>query len=324
MVYAKADILGFDDTLGVAKTHKDLLEKFTGHLAAQELKYFREWDRLIDCEAFSSNHDIARAWLVDSSESEVATGKCISSLIFDESSFLLTSGEDDSVLVKLYRSTYATINTPINALKFSLGDVVVLSTDHVSFNDDWLNQQHSVARHRKMHILKGTIKRLEENHLYLRLSQRDIRQVMNIIKQRSSSDPLVDCGVCFRLDKDESTVATTTLRKNLIEFFTLDSPASNTMDDGEVGTSNKTNDAVISKRGSLSDLIIGLKEPRFEIPTPLVLFGAPNIKLLSEIQGCEMDALIKDYSKLNVDQKAAVQKASKCHLKPKYSFFTCI
>jgi len=313
MLYAKSDIIDSDESSNISKTHKDLIEKFTRHLTMNDLKYFREWDRLIDCEAFASNHDIAKSWLVESSDSEQKTGKCISSLIFEESNFSRALGEDDTVLVKLCRSPDAPIRSPINTLKFSIGDVVVLSTDHVSFNNHRNAQQYFSPRLRKMHILKGTIKLLEENHLYLRMSQRDIRQVMNIIKQRSFVDQSIERAVCFRLDKDESTVVTTTLRKNLKDFLTLDIRENPPTDEGEISVA-------YYHLKELRNFIIDLKKPRFDEIVTSSLFESPIVR---EIKGCEIDILRQDYANLNLDQKAAVQKVSPCHSKEKFFFVLC-
>ena len=155
-----------------------------------------------------------------------------------------------------------------------------------------------------MHIFKGTIQAVEEYHVYMRLIERDLRQVKNIIRQRSSHDHSAVCGAHFRLDKDESTVGTTTLRKNLVDFLT-DVQSNNTAEDGDVSALSSLRQNPLSE---LRKYVTGLERPRSDSNSPLPLFQIAQANNVSPLKGCELRVLVSEFSRLNVDQKAVLHK----------------
>lgn len=279
------------------KSHGALLQHFTGHLNDKELEYFREWDRLIDLEAKVSNQNITKAWLMSSIEREKCTGKCISSLVvtdnenFQDSLVQKNQDQKDSFIIKLSRSEDSTITSPLNTLKFEFGSRVVLSSDVTSLNDS--NEQKHFS------ILRGTITLIESNVVHIRVGEADAKRVSRI--QLSSPST----ALRLRLDKDDFTAGTGTLRQNIMNLMTADIPPFT----GKAGLTQELivsiHDRTKARLPWLRRSIIHLNTPQFDNSHFQDIFNTNGSRL---IEGCNLDDLRINFNELNTDQQRAVQK----------------
>jgi hypothetical protein len=288
-----------DDTdVTLRRTHGPLLQHFTGHLNKVELEYFRAWDRLIDLEAHVSNHNVTKAWLMSSMERERSTGKCISSLALSDVDnqqhplFEQYKGDKDSFIIKLERSTDSEISTPLNTLKLDVGSRVVLSSDSVSL--------YQLGEKQNFGILRGSVKAVEIDSIYIRVGDADCKRITRI----KTAAPNV---LRFRLDKDEFTAGTGTLRQNLMNLFTADIPPF-------TGKQGLTQDLLISihdrtkaRLPQLRRSIIHLDAPTFN---PSALGDLFCLSGTNHINGCNLRDLSQEFQELNIDQKAAIHKVS--------------
>ena len=279
------------------RSHGSLIQHFTGHLNEVEFKYFREWDRLIDVEAYKSNHNISKAWLMSSMERERSSGKCMSSLVVSEFG---SQGENGSFAIKLERSTDAMISTPLDELKFEDGSRVVLSTDG--------NSLFRFGHKEKFAILRGTTKSVECNCITIRVEEADIKRIsgMNISETEKQSQR-------FRLDKDDFSVGTGTLRQNLIDFFTSDIPPFA----GKLGLTQELLSSIHERTKRrlpwLRRSIIHLDAPNFDsIGVDSVFDFSPKL----HIDGCQLSLLAKEYKELNPNQQNAIVKVSEIPIYP--------
>ena len=280
------------------KSHGALLRHFTGHLNDKELEYFREWDRLIDLEAKVSNQNISKAWLMNSIEREKCTGKCISSLVvignenFQESLMQKNLDQNDSFIIKLSRSEDSTITSPLNTLKFEFGSRVVLSSD--------LTSLHESNEHKHFSILRGTMILIESNVVHIRVGEADAKR-MSRIQLRSSPTTTLR----LRLDKDDFTAGTGTLRQNIMNLMTADIPPF-------TGNSGLTQELIISIHDRtkvrlpwLRRSIIHLNTPQFDNLRVQDIFKTDGSR---QIRGCNLDDLRINFNELNTDQQRAVRK----------------
>ena len=277
------------------RSHGALLQHFTSHLNEIELEYFRDWDRLIDLEAHTSNHNITKAWLMSSLDREIYTGKCISSLLFTsdhERNLLIENvreGDKDSLEIRLERSPHSQLSTPFNALKFDIGSRIVLSSDGTSLYQ--VNEKHIFS------ILRGTIIDLKSNCVSIRVGSIDAMRISRIITSNKEE-------MRFRIDKDDFTVGTGTLRQNLMNLFTSDIPPFA----GKLGLTQELLSSIHERTKTrlpwLRRLLVHLSPPTFD-GIQLDSMFTPSSRRL---KGCDITNLSKEFKELNSDQKAAIEK----------------
>lgn len=278
------------------KTHGPLLQHFTGHLNEVELKYFRDWDRLIDLEEYASNHNITKAWLVDPVERERTTSKCMSSLIVCDSGdqehplFGQHKGVEDHFNIKLERSIDSELTAPLDTLKFEVRNRVILSSNGASSYRS--GQKHDFG------ILRGTITKLESNCVVVRVGEADAKRINRI----KSTAPL---SSRFRLEKEDFTAGTGILRQNLMNLFNVDIPPFV----GKLGLTKELLSSIHERTKNrlpwLRRSIIHLEKPEFD---ERVLGNIFHSSTTNYIQGCSMKTLAEEFQNLNSDQKAAVSK----------------
>ena len=327
MMYAAVDANAKGPQSNPSNNHQRLLQHFTGHLTPLELDYFNKWDRLIDLERHASARDvISKSWLFESFDKEAKDGKCISSLVLDQSALSLAAtesedyhGEEDAS-IRFLRSNDSDCSTPLTNLSFDVGSWVIVSEDGTSFVPKRTQQNtiHNLQngrgrtiRHYKMHILRGTVERIDDLSINVVIPRKEIGRLNRLVKslsnghQSNASFPAME----FRLDKDEYSGGMGILLQNLVNFFTLDIPSFSAE---SLGTQIKTktltaNTEYSSRRRRLSSSIIQLTpSPRFRDISTLSLFNSDAFAL--DIPGCDLDSLKRDFQRLNSDQKGAVHK----------------
>ena len=326
------------------KTHMELIQHFAGHLNEAEFQYFRDWDRLIDLEALVSSKEITKCWLIQSKEREQSTGKCISSLVLDESildnatSWKLSNFDESTVVIKLTRSECSLITTSLKSLKFELGNRVVLSTDCTIFQSEMREGSHDINSRRphrrkvrqQMHILRGVLEQIEESHVLVRISERDAMQLVNFVRLQSlhlvheqneknstgfgnQMFKLKDFSF-FRLDKDEITTGIGTLRQNLVNLFTADILPFSTSSKNSKSPINESPSmihiALTCRMPRLRRFIVHLDRPNFDPKSAQPLFKAPPGQNVLSVTGCSFNNLAREFSSLNRDQRAAVVKVN--------------
>eukprot|EP00957_Ditylum_brightwellii_P200118 15255984-Ditylum_brightwellii.AAC.1 len=91
-----------------------------------------------------------------------------------------------------------------------------------------------------MHVLRGVLEQIDDHSVHIRVSKSDIKTIKELVNSfkvtSHSNDGLhyaegqrydnacVNNSLRFRLDKDEIASGLGTLRQNLINFFTTDTP----------------------------------------------------------------------------------------------------
>ena len=275
-----------------------MLQHFTGHLNEPEFKYYREWDRLIDLEAFVSNHNVTKAWLMSPQNREQSTGKCISSLVLSDADnqqhpLLEDDKKDkDSFIIKLERSVSSELTSPLNTLKFEIGNRVVLSSDGTSF--------YQMGKQNNFGTLRGSVKDIDSNCVYIRVGEADFKRMGRMKTAALNS-------VHFRLDKDDFTAGTGTLRQNLMNLLTSDIPPFT----GKKGVTKELlssiHDRTKLRLPRLRRLIIHLDVPKCDDGLAKNMFSASRTK---HINGCNLQQLSEEFQELNTDQKAAILKVS--------------
>lgn len=193
--------------------HRRLLDHFTGHLNGTELDYFRKWDRLIDLERHASPSDIAKSWQYESNEKEAKDGKCISSMILDETHLPTTlvktnaSGGDETATVRFRRSVDGKVKQPITNLHFEVGAYVIVRTDEASLSAQKKRSGSSYhARGQRILIFRGTVASLSEESIDILLQQKDISRLRPKDGSKKSK---------FRIDRDELSNGAGLLLQNL-------------------------------------------------------------------------------------------------------------
>jgi len=274
----------------VGKTHKELLNKFTGHLSDDDFAYFQKWDRLIDLEADAGCVNVAEAWLIDSAEREKTTSKCISSLYFDPSASSSGAMFDDTetVTIAFKRSPQSPLQTPLQCLSFEPGAYVVLSTDSTTVEGKPDNKSRP-----QMQIIRGTVEGTSDTQVLLKASSDDLTRIERLVKRSLES------VVLFRLDRDEISTGVGTLRQNIINLFTGDT--------GEPDGSNR--DLTPHRLAWLRDVIVRLRTPVFDDALKQSMFSRPdNHDNYFPISGCDLEDLVFEFTELNDDQREAVTK----------------
>lgn len=314
---------------GVDKSHAKLLQLFTGHLSEEYLAYFQEWDRLIDLEADASASLIATAWLQSSQEQEKESGKCISSLVLNEMETMMANASDPaaandhcSALIVLNRAPESSLTTPLSRLSIEKGSHVVVSSDatslHLSsrhhepmtqYDDTRPGGQH--LRHR-MSIARGFLDDIDENQVTIRITRDEMSQLSRLNQQYSDSHRSSPGGASlppslrFRVDKDDVSTGTGTLRQNLIKFLTADVKLADEKEAATRATQQQhrtSQDSPLPARQRLQwlrEAIIHLKPPSFDNNLSTRMFQGKG----------DFTSLAAEFSALNHDQKKAVEKVS--------------
>jgi hypothetical protein len=215
MMYTSADNAGNESSANALRSnlpHRRLIDHFTGHLKGTDLDYFRRWDRLIDLERHASPSDIAKSWLYDSDEKETKDGKCISSVVLDESHLSAAlvktndSGADGDVTVRFRRSSDSKLKQPIANLHFETGTYAIIRTDEAS-SSTRRKQSGNKCRTREQRILifRGSVASVTETSIDVVLQQKDVIR----LRPKNGSHSM------FRIDRDELSNGAGLLLQNL-------------------------------------------------------------------------------------------------------------
>lgn len=341
MTYAAAELKASSSTQvqGVDKTHGQLLQHFTAHLSDEYLQYFQEWDRLIDLEADASSSMTTKAWLQESQKQEKATGKCISSLILAEMETVManaganTANDHRSAFVVLTRASDSAITTPLSRLNIECGSHVIISSDatslHLSSRNPQLMTQYDDNRPKgphlrhRMSIARGFLDSIDEKQLTIRVSRDEYSQVSRLNQQyRNASDSSqgseANAILRFRVDKDDVSTGTGTLRQNLIKFLTSDVKSA---DEKEAASRlTKQQNSILQSSAEIArerlpwlrEVIIHLTPPSFDASLRSCMFDSRLSNRRSKDPASESDflSLAAEFSELNDDQRNAVEKAS--------------
>jgi hypothetical protein len=279
------------------KTHRKLIDHFTNHLSNTDLKYFLEWDRLIDLEASSSSNNIAKAWLRSSQELEATTGKSISSLVIENQTLMdvgnVAGKEDANFIFICSRSVLSKSDNPLNGLKFEIGSRVVLSTDGISRRSS--STGRCFTKKQIFGLARASVNYISEHSIHIQVSHSDYLRISRLIEEGSSENlpPL------FRIDKDDAGIGFSTLRQNLLNLFTADVLPYSTKTNASQETLINTQQRLRTRAPSLRRSIVHLDRPQFDLLSIDQILNQPAFADLA-----------KDFSDLNEDQKAAACKVS--------------
>lgn len=307
---------------GVQHSHGELLQQYTGHLTLEEISYFRDWDRLIDLEADATAHSTATAWLQDSTQREKESGESVSSLVFDGAE-PSPNGGASYILIGFRRSLESRIQTPLSNLGLSPGSFLIISTDATSFHASrssdasGRNPGSRLSSKRKfrhqMHIVRGTIDKIEADRLLVRASRDDLERIRGLAlrykEADETSDGLQRTDLLFRVDKDRFSSGMTTLRQNLINFMTGGTALEGSKEPTEEHT------RLQQRLSWLRDVIVILRSPVFIEYCPSIFTTSTSTP---QLPGCDLESLAFEYAELNPDQRAAVEKVS-----PRFLVIVC-
>ena len=310
MMYAAADLFSpvpSKGSQGLEKTHRNLLGRFTGHLAEEDLEYFRDWDRLIDFEAETISHSPSTSWLVESKQREKENGDSISSLVFVGAE---PSQSDDSlyVLICFKRSLGSEVKAPLSNLGFTDGSQLTISTDSTLVPSESRSQGYRVRSRRnfrhQVHAARGALEQARDDELVIRASRSDLERIRSLAEDYkkcfATGESVMNPELLFRIDKDHISMGMTTMRQNLINFLTADYSRN--------GVDMKSPTDIMKERrlAWLRDVVIRLKPPEFDSVSDSSLFF--NRDIADKVPGCDISQLCREYARLNPDQRAAIKK----------------
>lgn len=299
---------------GVQHSHGELLQQYTGHLTPEEVTFFRDWDRLIDLEADATTHSTATAWLQDSAQREKESGESVSSLVFDGAE-PSPNGDASYILIGFRRSLESAVQTPLSNLGLAPGSYLIISTDatsfHASASSDASGRNPSSRlsskrrfRH-QMHIVRGTIDKIEADRLLVRASRDDLERIRGLAMRYKETDEtsvgLRRTDLLFRIDKDRFSTGMSTLRQNLINFMT----GGTALEGSKEPTEEQTR--MQQRLSWLRDVIVRLSSPVFIEYCPSMFTTSTSTP---QLPGCDLESLAFEYAELNPDQRAAVEKVS--------------
>ena len=343
MTYAAAELKASSPSTtiqGVDKSHGQLLQHFTAHLSDEYLQYFQDWDRLIDLEADASSSMTTKAWLQGSQDQEKATGKCISSLMLEEMETVMANAganaanDHRSAFVVLTRAPDSTITTPLSRLNIECGSHVIISSDatslHLSSRNPQLMTQYDDNRPKgphlrhRMSIARGFLDSIDEKQVTIRVSRDEYSQVSRLNQQYRDAitsrrkDQKLNAVLRFRVDKDDVSTGTGTLRQNLIKFLTSDVKSVDEKDAASRLAKQQNSILQTSAEGArerlpwLREVIIHLTPPSFDESLRSSMFDSSLSNRRSQDPASESDflTLAAEFSELNDDQRNAVEKAS--------------
>jgi hypothetical protein len=323
MTYAAAGSMNAEgNQKDVQRSHKDILEQYTGHLSDNELEYFRTWDRLIDLEADATKSSVAEAWLEKSEDLERRNGKSISSLtyiprILQQNERSQEEGLQEEQLVAFIvfeRSTSSVLRTPLSKLKLQSGTFVTCSSDCTS--QDVLQAKYSLkpsvrqgnrAFRHQMKVFRGTVERTEgDNKVVIRTSEASIGRMNDLVERFKNSTPVTTSSspeLLFRIDHDDSYSINGTLRRNVLDLLTKDKA---TVDNPTTGDGADMGRLRIQRRFRRQrELIIHLKPPQFSVSQQEEMFNYDSYGVPS----CDaIDLMVEFSTTMNGDQRAAAQK----------------
>jgi DNA replication ATP-dependent helicase Dna2 len=285
----------------VKESHAKLLAHFCGHLDDDDLRYFNDWDRLIDLEADATARPVSNSWLTPSLELELSTGKSVSSLVLDE--HFLPRGHNNGsewVSIPLHRSPDAASTSSFSTLHMEPGSLVVLSVDATLLDSSSEMKRKTNARVRRhtMHIARGMIDSLEESRIVLKVSSQESRQlVREVLSARARRETLL-----LRLDRDDVQTGLGTTRQNLINLFSGDTqPFENSKADPKLSQ----NLLIRNRYAWLRNAVVKLHPPQYDLGRSYLMFNkAPGVS----IPGCDLACLQRDFERLNDDQRNAAKK----------------
>jgi hypothetical protein len=270
---------------------EELRKKFTGHLTKEDFDYFAKWDNLIDLEADVSQSHAAEMWLTPSETREKDTGKCISSLVFENTAPPPEDGLDESsfTIISFRRSPEAALQTPLAHIGFEPGYQAIISVDKTTIAAD---ARPGVAPPR-MHIVRGFLDTTTDTRVMIRASRDDLTRMQRLVA--TAKAPLT-----FRIDRDDTAFGTGTLRQNLINLFVRDTAESE----------NGAPTVWPTRLPALRDVVVRLRPPRFRSEKEDAMFTPRTHGSFSplEVPGCDLMDLAADFAELNSDQRAAVRK----------------
>jgi DNA replication ATP-dependent helicase Dna2 len=275
------------------QSHSELMFQFTGHLNAQDLKYFRDWDRLIDIEEDAVTTSLTTSWLIDAKSREESRDS-ISGLFLDRSASLVDESQLTATVCFRRKSGQNAVSS-LEALGFSPGNSVVVSTDSTLENGLTEVSQESKNRHR-MHLVRGFVDYVGGDTVVVSCKSREFYQVKELADRHHQTS---ETELLFRMDKNHSSIGTGILRWNLINFLSGDAVAPN-------NDRNPTRAEIAKKTRlpRLRDVIVRLKAPTFIDGILPPLFEGID----RNIPGCSFHELSREFSCLNAAQQNAVRK----------------
>jgi hypothetical protein len=145
-------------------------------------------------------------------------------------------------------------------------------------------------------ISRGTIKDIDEKNVHIKVNHGDFLRISRLALFQSKARP--NCTeVLLRLDKEDFTTGTSTLRQNLGNLFTADIVPFSTKSEASQETMLNTQQRLDSRISIIRRSIIHLDAPKFEAHTLHQILREKNLTTLS-----------KDFSNLYAGQKAAANK----------------
>ncbi|GMH86523.1 hypothetical protein TrST_g3744 [Triparma strigata] len=299
----------------------ELLRSTTKHLSPEHLKYFEDWDRMLDMELNEAQK--VSCFIEAANERERKTRKTISGLTWLRQAYIAADDvEGQDCELKFERDAVALsqaiegegdspsqLSTGSNAknidrLLFEKGVRIIISSDATIF--DCGERSTSIGGRHELHIVLGEVVSTGKDFVSIRCSKAYAEKLRRFADRWQKVDADQNLTVKFRIDLNEFGNNVGTLRENLMKLFRL-----NTMKRGFGLTvdESKREDLNIRQEDNslkwLRSMVVDLETPKFErVPNDL-LFAQGGGKLV----GCDLEDLCFDFhSVLNQDQQRAVER----------------
>ncbi|GMH54542.1 hypothetical protein TrLO_g9325 [Triparma laevis f. longispina] len=299
----------------------EILRESTKHLSREHLKYFEEWDRMLDME---QNQKTKVSCFIDSARiREKKTRKTISTLTWLKQAYLAADKvEGQDCELKFERDLTAFLSQAIEGegtstqsstrsnaggidrLHFEKGNRVIISSDATIF--DCGEKSTSVGGRHELHIVLAEIVSTGRDFVSVRCSKAYAEKLKRFTDKWQKLDDSKSISVKFRIDLNEWGGGMGIFRENLMKLFRL-----NTMRPSYgLSVSESAREAIDIKCEDhalkwLRGLVVDLKPPSFEKVPRDTLFALAG----RSVYGCDLEDLCIDfYSVLNEDQQLAVER----------------
>ena len=292
---------------------REWVEGKSDHLTVAHLRYFEEWDRMLDLELSETSHlDRIQALIEESQDREVKTKKSISRLKFfvDEYGGQDAGNEGEDVLLRFERdmgsATTLEMSSPVGhsqasqggsgfqKLYVDKGDKVIVSSDTTIFK--YAHKSKSSSERRELCIVLGEVKRIASNFIEISCAVNFAKKLEKFCRRWKEERGTPS----FRMDLNEYPQTVGRLRENLLHLV--------------LKNRTRRSDSAVERIMDpslqlLRELIVDFKPPVF-IDVGDGLFSN-KFHVPMSVHCCDLFELAMEFNEqLNHDQQAAVRRVA--------------
>jgi len=298
MLYKRTETLQ-SRNIALADNHRKIYSETAEHFSEVEIKYFNDWDRMVDLEADRCQRDVMKSLRKASCEFEKSSGLCISSLVWDANDNPIIDGKAALTFRRARPRGGAPPAAPFADLRFGAGDDIFVSTDGPLFGGG--ARGRPIQNHYGgAHLVRGVIGEISHDIVRILCPRVDASRLWNasVAWEEAAAGGREGDEPTYRIDKNERYSGTNTLRRNLTNLFGGGDEDGN----GQGGEGRA--------RERLRQLIVKLEEPLVDVALTKSMFSVldSQTSLSANIGGCDFSDLTMEFYSLNLDQQKAVRK----------------